>query len=169
MSDASSELHKALREGQQKLTYFLLGIETAVFAYLGKDFVAEKIGLTRNTFELLALLAFAGSIIAGVLAVSAYVYVQKLNVEQLGLNENIRSHRLAAESGVPHINFLTGKEEAGVALLAQADALMKEYRELEDHIGEASRKTEAIGLVHTGLLIVGLLLLMISRSIGLFQ
>lgn len=169
MSDTSSDLHKALRDGQEKLTYFLLGAETAVFAYLGKDFVAEPIGLTRNTFELLGLLAFAASIIAGVLALSARVYVQKLNVEQLGLNERIRSHRLAAESGEPHINFLTGKEAVGAELLAEADTFMTEYRDLEQHMTDSSRTTQAIGVAHTCLLVVGLLLLMTSRSIGLFK
>ena len=50
MIDPASDLHKAFPEGQQKLTYFL-GLETAVFAYLGKDFIAEPISFSRNTFE----------------------------------------------------------------------------------------------------------------------
>jgi hypothetical protein len=76
---------------------------------------------------------------------------------------------LAAESGVPHINFLTGKESWGAELLAQADTFMVEYRELEQHMTDSSRTTQIIGLAHTCLLVLGLLLLMTSRSIGLFK
>lgn len=168
MTDTSSELQKALREGQQKLSYFLLGLEAAVFAYIGKDFIAEPISFSRNTFELCGLLAFALAIIFDVLALSAYLVVQKLNLEHLDLGAAIKEKRLAGDSGQPHLDISSAKILPPDALLAQADVLMKDYQELASYIQSASHKTELIGLAHTAFLILGFLLLAASRSIGLF-
>jgi hypothetical protein len=168
MTDPSPELHKAVREGQQKLTYFLLGLETAVFAYIGKDFVAQPIAFSRNTLELFGLLAFALAIIFGILALSAYLFVQKLNLEHLDLNRVIRELRTAAQSSTPHINFSSSEILNSEVLLAQSEVQMKEYQELSIYMASASRKTEIIGLIHTVFLMLGFLLFAVSRSIGLF-
>jgi len=168
MTDPSPELHKSVREGQQKLSYFLLGLETAVFAYIGKDFVAQPIAFSRNTLELSGLLAFALAIIFGILALSAYLFVQKLNLEHLDLNTQIREQRTAAESSTPHIDFSSSKILSPEVLLAQSEVQMKEYQELTTYMASATRKTEIIGFFHTFFLMLGFLLLAASRSIGLF-
>jgi hypothetical protein len=161
-----ADLHKSLREGQQKLNYFLLGLAAAMFAYLGKDFRVHALALNRETVELAALLCFAASVAIGVLVVSASLTIQQWNIALLQSHREHLEFTGALQSGQAHLDVNTGETVTHAQLTERIEHLLGSSKDLNKRLEAAVRYATELGLARTGTLLVGFGLLALSRAIG---
>lgn len=88
MSDSKTmEVFKGVRDAQQKLDYFLLGLSTALFAYIGGEYEPQAISLSENSFELAAIVLIFVSIISGFIRINNHITIMKLNHQTLDMSD----------------------------------------------------------------------------------
>lgn len=88
MADTRSvEVFKGLRDAQQKLDYFMLGLASALFAYVGAKYEPMPLSFSQNTVELLSLGLFLISILAGFKRLDINIALMRLNFRKLDMNE----------------------------------------------------------------------------------
>jgi len=88
MADSRSiEVYRGIRDAQQKLDYFLLGLSSALFAYVGGQYQPMPISFSQNTVELISLGLIFVSIMAGFKRIDFNISIMKLNFQKLDMSE----------------------------------------------------------------------------------
>tara|TARA_Y100001956_G_scaffold79345_1_gene92366 strand:+ start:570 stop:1091 length:522 start_codon:yes stop_codon:yes gene_type:complete len=88
MDNEKLDLFKGIRDSQQKLDYFLLGLTSALFAYVGEKYKPEPISLSENTLELAAITLFFVSLLVGFWRINTNIKVMMGNYRVLDMESN---------------------------------------------------------------------------------
>ena len=110
MADSRSiEVFKGLKEAQQKLDYFMLGLASALFAFVGGKYEPMPISFSQNSIELLSLALFFISILAGFKRLDINIALMQLNFRKLDINEKKRAIVQALSMNGKVLNTDTGE------------------------------------------------------------
>lgn len=111
MSDSprSLEEFKGVREAQLKLDYFLLGLASALFAYIGGQYKPMPISFSQNTVELISLGLLLISILSSFKRLDFNISVMKLNFKKLDMGEKKGAIHKALSIPGPVLNIDTGE------------------------------------------------------------
>jgi hypothetical protein len=123
--------------GSEKFDYFIVGISSALAAYLGQHYLPAKVGLNPATLELAAILSLSGSVVVGLKRIEQQLEVLRLNHLALYHGEAAGALTEVAGQAELAVNTRTGelldpasagytaglhKEASGTARKAVADA-----------------------------------------------
>jgi hypothetical protein len=165
MSDNRSiELFHKAQEADEKFDYFLCGVAGALFAYVGQNYNAQRIGWNVSLFEPLALLFLVSSFIAGLKRIETVMLVKRDNAQMLDCSEKAAACAELLLSGDGVIN-------AGGDLITarNAEEWRTEFRRrvdvLESKIEKLSNRTLWYYRIRNGLLIGGFLTLLAAKII----
>ena len=169
MTTRSIEVFKSVTESQQKFDYFLLGLTTALFAYVGEKFSPQAFSFSPNTCELLALMFFLISIFASIKRLTLDIEIKINNFTQLHLSEKRGAIKEALATPGPKINV-----ESGDMLDPEMAALEVEF--IEEHIPKVEKQMQkgqdwsgTASLIRNWSLSIGLILLGFSKLLGVFS
>jgi hypothetical protein len=169
MADSRSiEIFKGLRDAQQKLDYFLLGLASALFAYIGGQYQPMPITFSQNTAELISLSFLFASIIAGFKRLDLNISLMKLNFNKLDTSEKKGALTQALSMRGTVLNSDTGKcfdrIEAKYILSLIDEHEPKLIANIEKYINYSGVAFS----IRNWCLILGFVFLAISKFIGVY-
>jgi hypothetical protein len=164
----SLEVFKGIREAQQKLDYFLLGLVSALFAYVGGQYKPMPISFSQNTIELISLALFFISIIAGFKRLDLNISIMKLNFQMLDMGEKKGALNQAQSMPGQVLNTDTG-EVLGRNEAAYTLQLIEENTsKVKTNLDKLSNYSSATFVVRNWALILGFLALGFSKVLGVY-
>ncbi len=168
MSNQSLEAWKNVKQAQQKYDYFIVGLSTTLFAYLGSKFTPEPIALSKNLFELVALICILISIIYGVLRLEKDIAIQSTDYRKLQAQERLDAVNKIINLPYKNISVDSGKE------ILKSDAIEKQEI-LKEFVNKSLKGLEMLGeryefyfKIRNGSLLLGFIFLISSKFIGLY-
>ena len=99
------------REAAQRLEYFILGISTALCAYIGQNLPPQKLGLSPYTVEVASLVLLITSVIVGFKLIETVIMCHRINQAMLHLGEE-RGELVSNFSGKPLVNKESGSMQS---------------------------------------------------------
>lgn len=164
----SLEVFKGIREAQQKLDYFLLGLASALFAYVGGQYKPMPISFSQNTIELISLALFFISIIAGFKRLDLNISIMKINFQMLDMGEKKGVLNQAQSMPGQVLNTDTG-EALGRNEAAYTLQLIEENAsKVKTNLDKLSNYSSATFFVRNWALILGFLALGFSKVLGVY-
>lgn len=167
MADSRSlEVHKSLRESQQKLDYFLLGVSSALFAYLGGKFEPAPIQYSENSFEFAALILLFLSVLLAFIRLERNIVVTQLNFLQLDFQEKKGAIVQALAMPGPVLNTENGEQlDKGNAQLL-VHSIDKKLPEILNKIDTQSKLSAVSARLRNWLLLLGFATLAFAKFVG---
>lgn len=123
-------------EAAQKFDYFMVGLAAALAGYLGQQLELSPVGLNASTLELLAVLLFGCSMVAGVWRLESTVTAISGNHLRLHGSEATGALVKAARQGGTLLNEETGEIYSASQALARARA----YKQAGDALDERTER-----------------------------
>lgn len=164
----SLEVYKGLRDAQQKLDYFLLGLSSALFAYIGSDYKPEPISFSQNTAELISICLLFISILASFKRIDLNISIMRLNFQQLDMSEKQNSIQQALSFPGNILNLKTGgsldRNEAAKILKLIKNQKLK----VEKKLNKCMSYFSATCSIRNWSLILGFITLCCSKLIGVY-
>lgn len=105
MTERSLDVFNRMKESQMKFDYFIVGLSSALFAYLGEKFSPQPISLSSNTIELAALICLAVSVMAGLKRVEFDISHQMGNFIYLDASERRTTTGKTITTGANTLNI----------------------------------------------------------------
>lgn len=169
MSNISLEAWKSVKQIQQKYDYFILGLSSALFAYLGAKFEPEAFSFSQNSFEIFALVFFANSILFGIMRLESDIAVQSNDLRQAQAQEKLDVVNKILASPYRNINLDTGNETSKAEALKSKQILSEFIYSINEHGKELANNYTFKFKVRNYSLYFGFILLIFSKFIGIFQ
>ena len=169
MQEARSlEVYKGLRDAQQKLDYFLLGLSSALFAYIGSDYKPEPISFSQNTAEFISICFLFISNLASFKRIDLNISLMKLNFQQLDMSEKQESIQQALSFHGHILNLETGsnldRNEAAKIL-----KLIRSHKpKVNKHLDRYMSYINVSYYIRNWALILGFIALCCSKIIGIY-
>ena len=120
-------------QSSEKLDYFILGISAALTAYVGQHLALAPLGVNPSTAQLLSLLLFAASVLAGLQRLRAVVTA--LSIEKTRLLAYQRAGQLKTLLLNPKSSVLVDSSSGQTYTLeqarAEAERSEKEYADVQ--------------------------------------
>ena len=169
MPDSRSiEVFKGIREAQQKLDYFLLGLSSALFAYVAGQYQPMPLSLSQNTTELAAILCLFVSIIAGFKRLDFNISIMKLNFQKLDMSERKGEYVKAFSMEGNILNTNTGnlldRNEAAYTI----EMISKRLPKVKANLKSYSMFSSIAFSIRNIFLILGFVALGASKLIGVY-
>jgi hypothetical protein len=125
------------RQSAEKVDYFVLGIASALTAYLGQHLSFSKLGANPATAELLSLVLLGGSVVAGLDRLRSSVSALNSDGHALQAQERVEAMKdlLAKGKGTT-----TDRETGRTFTLADAEAEVQRAEQLRDFFRKQNQK-----------------------------
>lgn len=104
MTERSLDVYNRMKESQVKFDYFMIGLSSALFAYLGEKFSPQPLSFSSNTIELAALICLAVSVVAGLRRIEFDISHQMGNFISLDATERRTTTGKAIAFGAEVLN-----------------------------------------------------------------
>ena len=124
-TDRSDKLHADWRTSSEKFDYFILGIVCAICAFIAQSYKPGKLGINPTTLELVALLVFVLSVVAGFRRIEQTLLVTVLNQREL--------HAYEARGG------MVSKMPEGRTLINEATGQLFTPQQAEGRVAELTK------------------------------
>ncbi len=168
MSNLSLEAWKSVKQTQQKYDYFIVGLSSTLFAYLGSNFTPGALSLSQNSFELAALTCLLVSILFGILRLESEIAIQSTDYRKTQAQERLDVVNKIINMPYRDIDLNSGSE------ITQSEA--KEHQEiLKEFVTKSTQGLGKLGgryqfyfLVRNVSLFLGFALLVASKFISLY-
>lgn len=137
--ERSDKAWLAYREAAEKLDYFLVGLSAALAGYLGQQISLNRIGFNGPTAELVSVILFGLSMVAGIRRIEWMVAGLAKNQEMLRHGESAGSLvKVAGEAQTPTlVNVGTGDVFSRGNALTRAQLHRQVVDKLEDSVDRA--------------------------------
>ena len=168
MAKLSLEAWKSWKEAQQKYDYFVVGLTTTLFAFLGSKYQPEPIGFSQNSFELAALFCLCISILVGVFKLESDISLLSTNLRKIEAREVLDVINKILNSPGPVIDSDTRTEISKTDVLDKQEMLAEFIAQSGKGLKIIGKRSELMFLVRNISLIVGFLLLITSKFVGLY-
>jgi hypothetical protein len=169
MADSRSlEVFKGIREAQQKFDYFLLGLASALFAYVGGQYKPMPIGFSQNSAELISLALLFVSVIAGFKRLDLNILIMKLNFQQLDLGERKGALNQALSMSGNVLNTGTGKALDRNEAIYTLQLIEEHTPKVNSKLDRCSSYSSVSFVVRNWTLILGFLALGFSKVLGVY-
>ncbi|EJI1382277.1 TPA: hypothetical protein I7171_22245 [Vibrio vulnificus] len=167
MENRSIEVFKEVSNAEQKFDYFVLGVAIALFAYIGKDYTPEPLGMTQNTFELFSVIMFFLSVLFAYVRLKTIIIIKRLNFTKLHLGEINGALMQVIASPDLNYNSQTGDvidpNQARLELRFNKDVLL----ENDKHMDSKQNLSSLCAMSRDVLIGLGFVGLVLSKFIGL--
>ncbi|WP_417437096.1 hypothetical protein [Idiomarina abyssalis] len=168
MSDKTLEAWKNIKQTQQKYDYFILGLSSALFAYLGTRFSPEPLSLSQSSFELAALTCFAVSVLFGIFRLESEISVQSTDYKKAQAQDRLDVVNKIVNLPYRNIDLDSGHEISG--------SEAREHQEiLKEFVTKSTAGLEQLGIryklyftVRNYSLFAGFIFLVVAKYIALF-
>ncbi|WP_027253985.1 hypothetical protein [Photobacterium halotolerans] len=167
MAGLSLEAWKSWKQAQQKYNYFIVGLSTALFAYLGGKFYPETLSFSQNSFELLSLVFLLISIVTGILIFESDLSFQSTNLRKIEAQEKLDLVNEILNVKGRKIDLDTGNEISSVEALERQKVLQEFVSKAGKGLDKIGKKSEKLFSARNISLILSLVFLIISKSISL--
>jgi len=170
MSDTVRSLEelKGVREAQLKLDYFLLGLASALFAYIGGQYKPMPISFSQNTVELFALGLFFISILSGFMRLDFNISVMKLNFQKLDMGERKGTIHKALSIPGPVLNIDTGESLNKTEAAYIVQLINENTPKVVANIDKYTRYSSLSFTVRNWALMIGFIALAFSKVMGVY-
>jgi hypothetical protein len=162
-TERSDKVYASWRESSEKFDYFILGVISALCAFIGQGYKAGKLGFNHSTLELIALLLLVGAAIAGFKRIEKSLLVTLINQRQLNAYEARGGLVAKIPEGRELINEATGHVYTPQDARRRVEQLTKTINELESKLEPTKQSTKLLYQVRNGLTIAGFLSLLAAR------
>ena len=168
MAERSFEAWKSWKDAQLKYDYYIVGLVAALFAYVGGNYVPQKIAFSQNTFELISILFLALSLIVGIRRLEVDLVFQTITLKHLEAKEMRRAANKVAAFGGSH-NLDAG--EIMTISEAQQRAMQMEsaIEILNNGLSDVSNRATWLFKIRNWALILAFLILAVSKIIGAYS
>ena len=160
-TERSDKLFEAYRVASVRFDYFILGVVGALCAFIGQSFHPSRLGWNPDTGQLVALLMFVGSAIAGFKRIEKTNELINVNAHCLRLQEERGALTLTSGSGV--INRATGDVYSEAEVVQRVDYISRVIPSEMHRLSKLGEATWRAYNVRNWLLLVGFLILMGAR------
>lgn len=167
MAGLSLEAWKSWKQAQQKYDYFMVGLSTALFAYIGAKFAPEPLSFLQNTFEMLSLTFLLISIITGILRLESDLSIQSINLKKIEAQEKLDAVNKILNIPGRSMNSDTGNEITSFEALKRQSELKEFVSRAGKGLDKIGRKSEKLFSVRNLTLFFALLLLIVSKFVSL--
>ena len=169
MSNISLEAWKNVKQTQQKYDYFILGLSSALFAYLGAKFEPEAFSFSQNSFEIFALVFLANSILFGILRLESDIAMQSNDLRKVEAQEKLDVVNKILAYPYKNINLDTGNETSKAEALDSKQILSEFISSMNEHGKELGTNYTFKFKVRNYSLYLGFILLILSKFVGIYQ
>jgi len=166
--ERSLEAWKILKQAQQKYDYFIVGLTTALFAYVAGKYSPVEISLSQNTFELLALIALVASIIAGIFKLEKDLFIQTIIVKKAEAQERLDVANKIINLPGDVLNLDTGANISISDAKNQQEILRAFISSASDGFDKAVKENARLFNIRNVCLLLGFILLIASRIVVLY-
>jgi hypothetical protein len=167
-TDRSDKLHSNWRDSTEKFDYFILGIISALCAFIGQGYKPTMLGVNPSTLELIALLLLVLAAVSGFRRIEKTLLATLINHKQLHAYEARGGMITKIPEGKMLINEATGQiytpQQAGQRV---AD-LTKSIEYFENQLKPVSKAAERQYHLRNALTLIGFLLLLCARIWGAY-
>lgn len=168
MPNLSLEAWKSVKQTQQKYDYFIVGLSSTIFAYLGSNFTPGALSLSQNSFELAALTCILVSILFGILRLESDISIQSTDYRKVQAQERLDVVNTIINMPYRNIDLDSGSE------ITQSEA--KEHQNiLKEFVVKSTRGLDILGgryqfyfFLRNVFLFLGFALLVASKFISLY-
>ncbi len=168
MSDKTLEAWKNIKQTQQKYDYFIVGLSSALFAYLGTRFTPDPHLLSQNSFELAALTCFAVSVLFGIFRLESEISIQSTDYWKVQAQERLDAVNKIVNLPYRNINLYSGHE-------IPASEAREHQKILKEFVTKSTTGLEQLGnrykfyfIVRNYSLFAGFIFLVAAKYIALF-
>jgi hypothetical protein len=162
-TDRSDKLYTNWRESTEKFDYFILGVISALCAFIGQGYKASKLGLNANTLELIALLLLVLAAVAGFRRIEKTLLVTFINHRQLHAYEARGGMIAKMPEGRTLINEATGQTYSPQEAVQRVAELTKSIEQFELQLEPIKKAAMRQYHLRNGLTLIGFLLLLGAR------
>ncbi|MBN46755.1 MULTISPECIES: hypothetical protein [unclassified Methylophaga] len=167
MAKDSLEAWKIWKQAQQKYDYFIVGLTTALLAYLGGSFSPEPFAFSQNTFELISLTFLLASVVTGILKLESDLSVQSTNLRKVEAQEQLDVVNKILNFPSRSIDLDTGMEISLTEAKERQNILQEFISKAGKGLNKVGKKSERLFITRNIFLLLGLLCLIISKFISL--
>ncbi|WP_416307257.1 hypothetical protein [Neptunicella sp. SCSIO 80796] len=168
MSNLSLEAWKNVKQTQQKYDYFIVGLSSTLFAYLGSKFTPGALSFSQNSFELAALTCFLVSILFGIFRLESDIAIQSTDYKKTQAQERLDVVNKIINLPYRNIDLDSGNEIT--------DSEAKEHqRILKEFVTKSTRGLDKLGgrykfyfKVRNIALFLGFISLVLSKFLALY-
>jgi len=168
VADRSLEAWKSWKDAQLKYDYYIVGLVAALFAYVGSNYVPQKIAFSQNTFELVSILFLALSLIVGIRRLEIDLVLQTITLKQCEAKEMRNAANKISAFGGSH-NLDTG----GFITVTDAEQRAKKMESaievLNNGFSEVSNRATWLFKIRNWALTLGFITLAASKIIGVYS
>lgn len=168
MAKLSLEAWKSWKEAQQKYDYFVVGLTTTLFAFLGSKYQPEPIGFSQNTFELASLFFLCISILVGVFKLESDISLLSTNLRKIEAREHLDVINKIINAPGPVIDGDTRKEISKTDALGKQEMLAEYISKSGKGLTIIGKRSELMFRARNVSLIIGFVLLITSKFVGLY-
>lgn len=169
MAEAKTmEVFKGIRDAQQKLDYFLLGLATALFAYIGGKYEPQAISLSENTFELAAIVLIFVSILFGFIRINNHITIMQLNHQTLEMSDTrgtiVEAYSVHGRVLTKDMGKVTSPQEASIIL----DVIDKNHLKAKSDMDKMVSRSVVYYNLRNWFLVLGFCALVSSKLYGVY-
>jgi len=169
MSDQSLEVWKNLKQSQLKYEYFIIGLASTLFAYLGASYKPEALSVSQNSFELLSLIALFLTVATGLFRLENDLSAQATKLEQLNAKSRLDVLNKVSMCSGRVINVDAGEEFNKEDVVKKQQILKEFIANANEGLKILNNRTIWYSRVRTFSLFFGFFFLVISKFISLFN
>mgnify|MGYP000150117455 CR=1 FL=1 len=168
MSNRSVEAWKAWEQAQSKFDYYFLGVIAAIFAYLSNNYIPEKIDLSQNTFELIAIILLGLSFLLGMKRLEDGITIRTLILKQAEARDELNAANKIQQSGGA-IDLESGRKITSEEAFNKAAVTKTSIEALQKQFNKKSRKVYLLFRARNWTFIAAFLCLIASKIIGVLN
>lgn len=167
MANRSLEAWKSWKDAQLKYDYYIVGLVAALFAYVGSNYVPQKIALSQNTLELVSILLLALSLIIGIKRLEIDLSLQTITLKKCEAEEmkNVANTILAAGGSR---DFDTGGFITVTEANERAEEMESAIHSLNKNFSAISNRAVWYFRIRNWLLTLGFIALAGSKVLGAY-
>jgi hypothetical protein len=165
MSDQRSLIaFEHYRDSEQRFEHLILGVSTALCAYVGQHLEPHKIGWNSFTLEVIGLTLLVVSLVLGFKRIEAGVFLHQLNANLLDGGE--KRGVLMANRGRSALNELTGDVSTPESIEKELHVFAQVIPKLQHRIGELQSRTLSCYRWRNRFLLAGFVAALVARLLA---
>lgn len=162
-TDRSDKLHFEWRASTEKFDYFILGLISALCAFVAQGYKPTKLAVNPASLELVALLILVLGAVAGFRRIEQTLLVTSINQQILRANEGRGAMVKVAQSGSTALNESTGQIFNPVQAIYRAQALTETIDSTQPFLEKAKLAALRAYRLRNALTLVGFLSILAAR------
>jgi len=161
-TERSDKVFEYWRQASEKFDYLVTGVTGALCAYITQTFSPEKLSLSPNTLELVALLVLISSVYAGFKRIESSVETQRHSYNSLYLSEQL-GQLVIKNKGESIINEATGEVFSPMDVEKMINLLTEKQPEVEKIADKSAKVAQNWYTKRNRLLSLGFMLLVAAK------